>query len=174
MRSCVAPVMQVTWNQEKLPISGVEVQRQLAEGRRMRSAASVDFQASDASKFWMLHTLNSFIPRVSHLAYFFSALAQSSAIFLVLIAVFSVFRLQALERTHQRAQDGYLAFKKATRQALKGWFSLFLISLTLIVLTGFIQREDWTVLLGLIVAFLLLLRLVFLLAKTRAYIHDSL
>ena len=42
-------------------------QRQLAEGRRMRSAASVDFQASDASKFWMLHTLNSFIPRVSHL-----------------------------------------------------------------------------------------------------------
>ena len=42
-------------------------QKALAEGRRMRSAASVDFQASDASKFWMLHTMNSFIPLVSHL-----------------------------------------------------------------------------------------------------------
>jgi type VI secretion system protein ImpJ len=42
-------------------------QKALAEGRRMRSAASVDFQASDASKFWMLHTMNSFIPHVSHL-----------------------------------------------------------------------------------------------------------
>ncbi|RLB60209.1 MAG: type VI secretion system baseplate subunit TssK [Deltaproteobacteria bacterium] len=42
-------------------------QKALAEGRRMRSAASVDFQASDASKFWMLHTMNSFIPSVSHM-----------------------------------------------------------------------------------------------------------
>jgi type VI secretion system protein ImpJ len=42
-------------------------QKALAEGRRMRSEASVDFQASDASKFWMLHTMNSFIPFVSHM-----------------------------------------------------------------------------------------------------------
>ncbi len=42
-------------------------QKSLAEGRRMRSAASVDFQASDAAKFWMLHTLNSFIPAVTHI-----------------------------------------------------------------------------------------------------------
>ncbi len=42
-------------------------QKALAEGRRMRSSASVDFQASDAAKFWMLHTMNSFIPQVSHL-----------------------------------------------------------------------------------------------------------
>ena len=42
-------------------------QKALAEGRRMRSEASVDFQASDASKFWMLHTMNSFIPYVSHM-----------------------------------------------------------------------------------------------------------
>jgi type VI secretion system protein ImpJ len=42
-------------------------QKALAEGRRMRSAASVDFQASDAAKFWMLHTMNSFIPKVSHM-----------------------------------------------------------------------------------------------------------
>ncbi len=42
-------------------------QKALAEGRRMRTAASVDFQASDASKFWMLHTMNSFIPKVSHM-----------------------------------------------------------------------------------------------------------
>jgi type VI secretion system protein ImpJ len=42
-------------------------QKQLAETRRMRTAASVDFQASDTVKFWMLHTLNSYIPHTSHL-----------------------------------------------------------------------------------------------------------
>lgn len=42
-------------------------QRVLAEGRRMRTAASVDFQASDTAKFWMLHTMNSFIPTVAHM-----------------------------------------------------------------------------------------------------------
>lgn len=42
-------------------------QKSLAEGRRMRSSASVDFQASDAAKFWLLHTMNSFIPTVSHM-----------------------------------------------------------------------------------------------------------
>lgn len=42
-------------------------QKQLAEGRRLRTAASVDFQASDTAKFWMLHTLNSYIPLVSHM-----------------------------------------------------------------------------------------------------------
>jgi type VI secretion system protein ImpJ len=43
-------------------------QKSLAEGRRMRSVAAVDFQASDTAKFWMLHTMNSFIPVVSHMA----------------------------------------------------------------------------------------------------------
>jgi type VI secretion system protein ImpJ len=42
-------------------------QKSLADGRRMRTAASVDFQASDTAKFWMLHTMNSFIPIFSHL-----------------------------------------------------------------------------------------------------------
>jgi type VI secretion system protein ImpJ len=42
-------------------------QKALAEGRRMRTAASVDFQASDTAKFWMLHTMNSFIPTISHM-----------------------------------------------------------------------------------------------------------
>lgn len=41
-------------------------QKQLAESRRMRTAASVDFEASDTIKFWMLHTMNSFIPTTSH------------------------------------------------------------------------------------------------------------
>lgn len=41
-------------------------QKSLSEGRRMRTAASVDFQASDTAKFWMLHTMNSYIPIVSH------------------------------------------------------------------------------------------------------------
>ena len=42
-------------------------QKSLADGRRMRTAASVDFQASDTAKFWLLHTVNSYIPIVSHL-----------------------------------------------------------------------------------------------------------
>src|SRR5262245_25087052 len=42
-------------------------QKSLAEGRRMRSDAAVDFQASDTAKFWMLHTCNSFIPTFSHM-----------------------------------------------------------------------------------------------------------
>ena len=42
-------------------------QKSLAEGRRMRTAAAVDFQASDTAKFWLLHTVNSYIPVVSHL-----------------------------------------------------------------------------------------------------------
>jgi type VI secretion system protein ImpJ len=42
-------------------------QKALAEGRRMRTAASVDFQAADTAKFWLLHTVNSYIPIVSHL-----------------------------------------------------------------------------------------------------------
>ncbi len=42
-------------------------QKALSEGRRMRTAASVDFQGSDIAKFWMLHTLNSYIPITSHM-----------------------------------------------------------------------------------------------------------
>src|SRR5580704_8266970 len=42
-------------------------QKSLSEGRRMRTSASVDFQASDTAKFWLLHTCNSYIPLVSHL-----------------------------------------------------------------------------------------------------------
>ncbi len=41
-------------------------QKQLSESRRMRTASAVDFQASDTMKFWMLHTLNSYLPLVSH------------------------------------------------------------------------------------------------------------
>src|SRR6185369_9541188 len=42
-------------------------QKSLSEGRRMRTAAAVDFQASDTAKFWLLHTMNSFIPKVAHM-----------------------------------------------------------------------------------------------------------
>jgi type VI secretion system protein ImpJ len=48
-------------------------QKSLAEGRRLRSDAAVDFQASDTAKFWMLHTCNSFIPGLSHLVDHMSA-----------------------------------------------------------------------------------------------------
>ena len=33
----------------------------------MRTAAAVDFQASDTASSWLLHTVNSYIPIVSHL-----------------------------------------------------------------------------------------------------------
>lgn len=42
-------------------------QRQLAEARRQRTAAAVDFQATDAAKFLLLNTLNSFIPVIGHI-----------------------------------------------------------------------------------------------------------
>lgn len=42
-------------------------QRGLADSRRRRTAAVVDFAASDAAKFWMLNALNEAIPEVAHL-----------------------------------------------------------------------------------------------------------
>ncbi|MSP25217.1 MAG: type VI secretion system baseplate subunit TssK [Myxococcales bacterium] len=53
-------------NMRKLLDRMVGRQKELAESRRMRTASAVDFQASDTMKFWMLHTLNSYIPIVSH------------------------------------------------------------------------------------------------------------
>jgi type VI secretion system protein ImpJ len=41
-------------------------QRTLAESRRQRTAAAVEFQASDAAKFWLLNALNLSIPAISH------------------------------------------------------------------------------------------------------------
>jgi type VI secretion system protein ImpJ len=42
-------------------------QKTLAESRRQRTAAAVDFQANDAAKFWLLNVLNTSIPAVSHI-----------------------------------------------------------------------------------------------------------
>lgn len=42
-------------------------QRTLADSRRQRTAAAVEFQASDAAKFWLLNALNSSIPAIAHL-----------------------------------------------------------------------------------------------------------
>jgi type VI secretion system protein ImpJ len=41
-------------------------QRTLAESRRQRTAAAVEFQASDAAKFWLLNALNLSIPGIAH------------------------------------------------------------------------------------------------------------
>ncbi|MBX3184479.1 MAG: type VI secretion system baseplate subunit TssK [Polyangiaceae bacterium] len=41
-------------------------QRSLAASRRQRSEAAIDFQASDVAKFWLLSTLNNFIPVIAH------------------------------------------------------------------------------------------------------------
>jgi len=40
-------------------------QQGLASSRRQRSATVVDFQAGDAAKFWLLHTLNGMLPAVA-------------------------------------------------------------------------------------------------------------
>ena len=42
-------------------------QRAIASSRRQRSAAQIDFQASDAQKFWLLDVVSGAIPRFSHL-----------------------------------------------------------------------------------------------------------
>jgi type VI secretion system protein ImpJ len=42
-------------------------QRTLADSRRQRTAAAVEFQASDAAKFWLLNALNVSIPAISHI-----------------------------------------------------------------------------------------------------------
>lgn len=42
-------------------------QRALAEMRRQRNAAAVDFQASDAAKFLLLNTINQLIPVITHI-----------------------------------------------------------------------------------------------------------
>jgi type VI secretion system protein ImpJ len=41
-------------------------QRTLADSRRQRTAAAVEFQASDSAKFWLLNALNLSIPAISH------------------------------------------------------------------------------------------------------------
>ncbi len=41
-------------------------QRELAAGRKQRNAAAVEFHYTDARRFWLLHTLNSAIPLLSH------------------------------------------------------------------------------------------------------------
>lgn len=40
--------------------------RTLSESRRQRTASAVNFEASDAAKFWMLNALNESIPEFSH------------------------------------------------------------------------------------------------------------
>ncbi len=42
-------------------------QRAIMSSRRQRTAAAIDFQASDAAKFWLLDALNEWIPIMSHL-----------------------------------------------------------------------------------------------------------
>lgn len=72
-KTCIPPVLRIGASEQlmsgmrRLLSAMVGKQKALSEGRRMRTAASVDFQASDIAKFWMLHTLNSFIPATSHM-----------------------------------------------------------------------------------------------------------
>jgi type VI secretion system protein ImpJ len=42
-------------------------QRELFAGRKQRTASSVEFHATDARRFWLLHTLNTSIPVLAHL-----------------------------------------------------------------------------------------------------------
>jgi type VI secretion system protein ImpJ len=45
----------------------VSRQRELASARKQRNVGNVEFHATDARRFWLLHTLNTAIPRVTHL-----------------------------------------------------------------------------------------------------------
>jgi type VI secretion system protein ImpJ len=42
-------------------------QRELAAARKQRNVANIEFHATDAQRFWLLHTLNTAIPRLTHL-----------------------------------------------------------------------------------------------------------
>ncbi|HWL87380.1 MAG TPA: type VI secretion system baseplate subunit TssK [Polyangiaceae bacterium] len=42
-------------------------QQGLSQSRRLRAASVVEFQAADASKFWLLHTLNQMIPSIAEI-----------------------------------------------------------------------------------------------------------
>jgi type VI secretion system protein ImpJ len=42
-------------------------QRELASARKQRNVANIEFHFTDARRFWLLHTLNTAIPRLSHL-----------------------------------------------------------------------------------------------------------
>jgi type VI secretion system protein ImpJ len=42
-------------------------QRELAGERKQRQSGNVEFHATDARKFWLLHTLNGAVPELSHL-----------------------------------------------------------------------------------------------------------
>jgi len=42
-------------------------QRELASDRKQRQAGNIEFHATDARKFWLLHTLNGAIPVLNHL-----------------------------------------------------------------------------------------------------------
>lgn len=43
-------------------------QRSLMRSRKQRTAAAIEFQASDAAKFWLLDSLNEYIPLFAHFA----------------------------------------------------------------------------------------------------------
>ncbi len=51
----------------RLLASIVARQKQLAGERRQHQEGSVEFHATEARKFWLLHTLNGAIPRLNHL-----------------------------------------------------------------------------------------------------------
>ena len=83
-RSFIPPVLRIGASEVLMAGLGrllsalVGKQKSLAESRRLRSAASVDFQASDAAKFWLLHTLNSAIPVIAHYVDHGSATAEQA------------------------------------------------------------------------------------------------
>jgi predicted component of type VI protein secretion system len=46
----------------------VAKQQALAASRRQRSATVIEFQAADAARFWLLHTLNQKLPVFAEIA----------------------------------------------------------------------------------------------------------
>ncbi len=69
----VAPVLRLTAapfvqaGVHRVLTRAIARQRQLAAERRRRQNGHVEFHATDAHSFWLLHTLNGSIPRLTHL-----------------------------------------------------------------------------------------------------------
>jgi type VI secretion system protein ImpJ len=65
LRISAAPFL--TSGLERVLGAMTSLQRELAAKRKQRNAASVEFHHTDATQFWLLHTLNGAIPTLAHL-----------------------------------------------------------------------------------------------------------
>jgi type VI secretion system protein ImpJ len=80
LRISAAPFL--TGGLQRVLTALINRQRELAASRKQRAAHSVEFHATDARRFWMLHTLSGAIPRLTHLLH---ASAHPEEVYLAMV-----------------------------------------------------------------------------------------